>query len=228
MLLQELAETSGVSVASIKYYRREGLLPAGERVTATRQEYDRRHLERLRLVGTLREEAGASISDIRALVQVLDDPDQPLLTALEIAQAIALGLPAAPHDAPVPPDEDARVRPLLAELGWPDIPSGPRAALDALLRSMEAAAIPAGPEVLARYGRLLDELARGDLAAMHRPAEAAADAAEEPSDDVVVTRVVAGTVSYGRLAQVLRALGHASLSVAAYDLIDGGRPRPGR
>ena len=57
MLLHELAETTGVSAASIKYYRREGLLPPGERITSTRQDYGRAHVERLafdRLVRILR------------------------------------------------------------------------------------------------------------------------------------------------------------------------------
>ena len=51
MLLHELSETTGISVASIKYYRREGLLPPGERMTATRQDYGRAHVERLEQIG---------------------------------------------------------------------------------------------------------------------------------------------------------------------------------
>ena len=36
MQLKDLSSQSGVSAASIKYYLREGLLPAGETVHATR------------------------------------------------------------------------------------------------------------------------------------------------------------------------------------------------
>ena len=46
MILHELAETTGVSAASIKYYRREGLLPPGERITTTRQDYGRAQIGR--------------------------------------------------------------------------------------------------------------------------------------------------------------------------------------
>lgn len=212
MLLNELALASGVSVASIKYYRREGILPPGERITATRADYGQRHLERLRLVGVLRDVAGASIADIVALVRVLDDPDRPLVDALEIAQALASGLPAASHDDPVPSDEDPLVGEVIVELGWPDVPSGPRAALDRLLRGMREAHLPARRDVVLRYARLLGELARGDLEAMTRDVDRAAG--EPPSDDVVVTRAVTGMVSYERLARILRALGHASLSLA--------------
>lgn len=220
MLLNELAEASGVSVASIKYYRREGILPPGERITRTRADYGQRHLERLRLVGVLREVAGASIADIVTLVRVLDDPDRPLVDALEIAQALASGLPAAPHDAPVPDDEDPLVREVIGELGWPDLSSGPRAALDQLLRGMREGNLPVRRDVLLRYARLLGELAQGDLEAMTREVEpdggdvSVMPEAAAPSDDVVVARAVTGMVSYERLARILRALGHASLSMA--------------
>lgn len=44
MRLSELSKQSGVTTATIKYYLREGLLPPGERVTATQAEYDESHL----------------------------------------------------------------------------------------------------------------------------------------------------------------------------------------
>ena len=88
ILLNALAEVSNTTTASIKFYRREGLLPAGTRLAATRQDYDRGHAERLQLIRVLREEAGATIPDIRALVTLIDDPRRPLVDALEIAQAL--------------------------------------------------------------------------------------------------------------------------------------------
>lgn len=219
MLLQELAAASGVSVASIKFYRREGLLPPGERITATRQDYGQAHLDRLGLIAVLREEADASIPDIRALVTVLDDPSRPVVHALEIAQAIAAGLPAAMHADAVPDDEDPLVGELVRGLGWPDISSGPRAALDRQLSSMRAAGVPVTSATALRYGRVLGELAAGDLEAMRRPVDEEANPCrpEEPSRDVVVRRAVLGMVAYERLAQVVRALALASLSVAAED-----------
>ena len=88
ILLNALAEVSNTTTASIKFYRREELLPAGTRLTATRQDYDQGHVERLQLIRVLREEAGATIPDIRALVTLIDDPRRPLVDALEIAQAL--------------------------------------------------------------------------------------------------------------------------------------------
>ena len=92
MLLHELAEATGVSAASIKYYRREGLLPPGERITTTRQDYGRAHVERLELIQVLREVAGAPIARIARVTALLDDPDVPLIEVLAESQTLALGL----------------------------------------------------------------------------------------------------------------------------------------
>lgn len=221
MLLNALAEVSNTTTASIKFYRREGLLPAGTRLTATRQDYGQGHVERLQLIRVLREEAGATIPDIRALVTVIDDPRRPLVNALEIAQSLAEGL--SPSEAGGPPGhrEDPMIRDLLTQLGWPDVASGPRRALGELLEGMRAAGSPVDRGVLLRYGRALDELTRVDIAGMHEPAQPPVDslsgdtggAGETPSRDVIVARAVWGMVSCDRLTRVLRALGHVSHSV---------------
>ncbi len=39
MLMAELSRRSGVPVATVKYYLREGLLPSGVTTSATRAEY---------------------------------------------------------------------------------------------------------------------------------------------------------------------------------------------
>ena len=46
MRMSELSRLSGVSVTTIKYYLREGLLPAGRQLSATQAEYDGSHLRR--------------------------------------------------------------------------------------------------------------------------------------------------------------------------------------
>jgi len=53
VLMAELSRSSGVPVATIKYYLREGLLPPGEATSATRAEYDETHLRRLQLIRAL-------------------------------------------------------------------------------------------------------------------------------------------------------------------------------
>lgn len=215
MLLHELSTASGVSEASIKYYRREGLLPPGRSITSTRQDYGLPHLDRLALIGVLRQECGASVPDIRALVTLIDDPDVPVVRLLEIAQAIAAGLPAQTHEEPIPRDEDPVVAETIRALGWPDMASVPRAALDRLLRSMRTAGSPVTAETAQRYATVLGELAAGDMELLRRPRPDHPPEDEHPSRDVIVRRAVLGMVSYERLAQVMRALALASVSVAA-------------
>ena len=91
MQLNELSQRSGVSTASIKYYLREGLLPAGEAIHATRAEYSATHLERLELIQALRQIVGLNIGQIRGLVKMADD-GAPRLDLLAAVQRVVLNL----------------------------------------------------------------------------------------------------------------------------------------
>lgn len=73
MRLSELSERSGVSAATIKYYLREGLLPAGRRVTATQADYDEEHLRRLRLVRALIQVGRVPVATAREVLAAVDD-----------------------------------------------------------------------------------------------------------------------------------------------------------
>ena len=211
MLLAELAEASGVSAASIKYYRREGLLPAGERLTATRQAYGPAHLERLELIQVLREVAGAPIVRIAQLTTILDDPEQPLLSALAAGQLIALGLPVEEPGAELPERaEHPSIAPLLSHLGWPEVDTAPRRALDELLRSLESWGMPTDLEVLRRYAEPVAEIAQADVASIR---DQPGQPGPEVSDDLQVMRAVAGAIAFDRMIQLLRALGHTSYSI---------------
>lgn len=211
MLLHELSAASGCSAASIKYYRREGLLPAGERVTATRQEYGPRHLERLQLIQVLREIADAPIARIRLLTGLLDDPRVPLLRCLEEAQAIALGSDTVDGESAARRPEHPTVTALLSQMDWPDIDSVPRRALDEVLHTLAGWEMPDDLETVMRYAKPVTEIARGDVGSL----QGEPSGAEEHGDDLVILRAVAGAIAFDRLVQVLRALGHLSLSVQA-------------
>jgi DNA-binding transcriptional MerR regulator len=81
MKVSELAERAGVSVATIKYYIREGLLPPPPLKTGrTMGYYDRAYLERLIAIRKLREEHFLPIRVIRTILE--EHGDQPL-TRLE-------------------------------------------------------------------------------------------------------------------------------------------------
>ncbi|WP_270408338.1 MerR family transcriptional regulator [Brachybacterium paraconglomeratum] len=217
MLLHELAEATGVSAASIKYYRREGLLPPGERITTTRQDYGRAHVERLELIQVLREVAGAPIARIARVTALLDDPDVPLIEVLAESQTLALGLEDPADGAETAGGEHPSIAPLLAHLGWPDVDSAPRRALDRLLHSLEEWEAPTDLGMLLRYGEPMAQIARSDVDWMSTGAgpAGARPAGAEPSvsQDVAVMRAVAGAIAFDRLVRLLRLLGHASFSI---------------
>ncbi|MGP5056178.1 MerR family transcriptional regulator [Brachybacterium paraconglomeratum] len=221
MLLHELAEATGVSAASIKYYRREGLLPPGERITTTRQDYGRAHVERLELIQVLREVAGAPIARIARVTALLDDPDVPLIEVLAESQTLALGLedPTDEESAAGGADgaqaaggEHPSIAPLLAHLGWPDVDSAPRRALDRLLRSLEEWEAPTDLGMLLRYAEPMAQIARSDVDWMSTGA-VPAGAGPSVSQDVAVMRAVAGAIAFDQLVRLLRLLGHASFSI---------------
>src|SRR5882672_3579436 len=69
MRIGELAERAGVSIATIKFYIREGLLPPASKKTGrTMAFYDQAYLERLQLVRSLREEHFLPLRVIRAVL----------------------------------------------------------------------------------------------------------------------------------------------------------------
>jgi DNA-binding transcriptional MerR regulator len=74
MRVSELSQVTGVPVATIKYYLREGLLPPGTPTSATSAAYDERHVERLGLVRALVEVGRLPIARVRAVVEALERP----------------------------------------------------------------------------------------------------------------------------------------------------------
>ena len=72
MKISQLAERSGVPLSSIKFYLREGLLPAGLRSAPNQARYGPGHLERLALIRALREVAGLPLEAVRSVLRELD------------------------------------------------------------------------------------------------------------------------------------------------------------
>jgi AcrR family transcriptional regulator len=65
LTISELSERSGLPVSTIRYYVREGLIPAGQRLSRTRILYNGEHLKALETIKSLRA-AGMPVTDIRS------------------------------------------------------------------------------------------------------------------------------------------------------------------
>jgi AcrR family transcriptional regulator len=82
LTVSDLADRSGLPVSTVRYYVREGLIPAGRRLSRTRILYDGDHLEALETIKSLRG-AGVSLTEIRSrAAHVSDSPSDS-----EIAEA---------------------------------------------------------------------------------------------------------------------------------------------
>ncbi|MEU2333639.1 MerR family transcriptional regulator [Streptomyces sp. NPDC006654] len=118
MRLARLSERSGVPVATIKYYLREGLLPPGRQVNTTTAEYDEAHLRRLRLVRAMIQVGRVPVAKVREVLGHVDD--ESLGRTIRVGAAL-WALPQVPE-----PDEDdeyvraahREVGALLTTLGW--------------------------------------------------------------------------------------------------------------
>ncbi|MEU9409778.1 MerR family transcriptional regulator [Streptomyces sp. NPDC048281] len=118
MRLARLSERSGVPVATIKYYLREGLLPPGRQVNATTAEYDEEHLRRLRLVRAMIQVGRIPVATVREVLGHVDDDS--LGRTIRVGAAL-WALPQLPE----PDEDDEYVRAahreadtLLDTLGW--------------------------------------------------------------------------------------------------------------
>lgn len=86
MRIGDLAKTTGVPVATLKFYLREGLLPAGTPTAVNQAEYDDVHVRRVKLVRALLHLGGLSIADAQRVLAAVDDETMPIHDALGVAQ----------------------------------------------------------------------------------------------------------------------------------------------
>ncbi|MEU9510730.1 MerR family transcriptional regulator [Micromonospora sp. NPDC048170] len=82
--ISELSRQSGVSVPTIKFYLREGLLPAGLPTGRNQADYSERHLRRIRLIRTLTGIAGLDLSSVREILAAIDDDEIALRDAYQV------------------------------------------------------------------------------------------------------------------------------------------------
>jgi DNA-binding transcriptional MerR regulator len=197
MKISELSERSGVPVATVKFYIREGMLPRGESVSATRAEYGDEHLARLRLIAALADVRGLPLARVRDILALVDAPsDDPIET---LGRAVG----ALPPYTDVSRDDFPRARAAIAELGLTyDADFTAVAQLDEALRALEGAGLDASPAALRRYGDAMREVAAAEIAPV----------AGMPLDEAVPYAVL-GTALYEPVMLALRRLAHHHLLV---------------
>ncbi|HEX2028546.1 MAG TPA: MerR family transcriptional regulator, partial [Nitriliruptorales bacterium] len=190
--ISELSRTTGVSVATIKYYLREGLLPPGQATAPNQADYSDVHVHRLRLVRVLREVGGLRIDAIREVVRAVEDPERSLHEVLGVAHRAI-----SPGGAACGPSELAEVDELLAHLGWEVSPDAPdRHELAGALASLRSLGRDVDVRTFLPYAHAVEPLAGGEVQSLR---------ADTPAE-VAVEHAVVGTVVYGAALAALRRL----------------------
>ncbi len=196
MRISQLSARTGVPVATIKFYLREGMLMPGEATSATQAVYDDRHVERVALIRALSDVAGLPLQKVKVVLGLIEHPDASLFDTL--GQAVA-ALPPYLDDAEPP---YPRARAVLAEIGQVyDERYAAVAQLERALEAVETAGIPMTSERLAVYAEHLRAIAAYDLAQMP---------GGEPES--AVEYAVLGTALYEPVVAALRRLAHQDIA----------------
>ncbi|MFF1777412.1 MerR family transcriptional regulator [Streptomyces virginiae] len=173
MKISELSRRTGVPVASIKYFLRQGLLPAGRATAATLAEYGEEHAQRLRLIKALTTLGGLSIAATREVLGAVDQAhsSESALGAVSYALPVpvaaqgAAGQEAAPESqAAAEETAGAEVAQLLADLDWQAPSTSPHVqGLTVALEELRRLDAQYAPGELAAYAELAQSVARLDL-----------------------------------------------------------------
>jgi DNA-binding transcriptional MerR regulator len=211
MRMAELSRWTTAPIPTIKYYQREGLLPAGERTSPNQVRYDERHVRRIKLVRALIEVAGLSIADIRTLVTTMDAPQAGLHKIFGAAQH-ALSNPREHADGQAPVAAQREIEEFIARRGWRvkrDNPSiGTAATVLATWRDLTQHGLAQRDlgAFLDDYADAVERIAAVDLAAVNN----------QGSTDDMVQVVVIGTLLGDVLLTALRRLAHEDASARLF------------
>lgn len=216
MRIAELSRRSGVAVATIKYYLREGVLPPGERTSPNQASYDDTHVHRLRLVRALVDVGGLSIAAVREVLETVDAPDPAVGKTLGTVQLAVFRSPP-PTDDPARAAAEEAVATLIDTLGWDCPPDHPAAqALVGVLVTAGSLGHERLVEVLPRYAAACAAVAESDLDYLD-----GADGLDDMLESVVV-----GIVLGDSALAALRRLAQVNEALKRYPHPEGASPSP--
>ncbi len=204
--MAELSQRSGVSIATIKFYLREGLLPPGTATGRNQADYPEDHLRRLRLIRALIDVGGLTVAAAKNVLQAIDDPAVYGHELLGVAHSSIAKQSRWDRSAPQWHAARREVAERITKLGWRVYPQA--VALDQLADAV-AAMRELGQEdllsLLDIYAPAMEKLAQKEVEAVVARGERAA----------MVEGVITGTVLGEAILTALRRLAqeHASASL---------------
>jgi DNA-binding transcriptional MerR regulator len=203
--MSELSRVSGVPIPSVKYYLREGLLPAGRRAAANQAEYGDEHVARLRLIRALLDVGGLSVASAREVLEAVDDSDRPLASVFDVAQRSVSR--ADLYTVPSPGPAAERIDSLVAERDWHVSPGNPgRIGAAGVVNAFLRINRPELVGLLDRYAEAAEIVARADLTAV----------AGQGDVEGMAETVVAGTVLGDAMFAALRRMAQEHVTSELY------------
>ncbi len=218
MRISELSRVTGIPVATIKFYLREGLVPEGVRTSPNQAQYDDAHVQRLRLVRALVGVGGLSLAATKDVLSHIDEPARATLDLLGTAhQAVA---PALPDEVELAPAVE-----LLQRWGWSSCLGAPEhhaakgadrdpgrrgvdegvAGLAVALAALEDAGFIVDVDRMDTYADAMMQVARAEI-----------DDLPTDTPGAAVRYVVLGTVLVEPVLLALRRLAQREASVARF------------
>src|SRR5690349_8570967 len=91
MRISELSRAAAVPVPTIKFYLREGLLPAGRATGRNQAQYGPAHVRRLRLIRALTTAGRLDLAAVREILGVLEDDTLPAPSLYGQVDRVLLG-----------------------------------------------------------------------------------------------------------------------------------------
>jgi DNA-binding transcriptional MerR regulator len=173
MKISELAEASGETIPTIKFYIRERLLPPGESVARTQARYDAWLLLRMDLIRSLRVELGMSVEKFREVLLEANNGGEAMLAAgLRGANQSRHGAPKQDASSPEMGKAWQLLSTLERDLNWEvhpdDLSAGDVAeAVATILRAMPDSGIE---ESLIEYARVMKDVADAEIPESFDPA----------------------------------------------------------
>jgi DNA-binding transcriptional MerR regulator len=162
--ISELSDRTGVPVATIKYYLREGLLPEGDKRTPRLTDYDDRHVRRLELLRILRDVGDVPVDGLRRLVAATEARGATVHDLFAVA-ADALA-PTPPSTGTALAETRAVADAMIEQAGWHHVRE------DSVDRDNLAATLelvrrfhthPPDPGEITPYVALADQIARHEI-----------------------------------------------------------------
>jgi DNA-binding transcriptional MerR regulator len=163
MKMAELSRESGVSIATIKFYLRDGLLAPGERTQANQADYNDQHLKRLRLIRAMVGLAQMPLAAVREVLEALDDPERRAHAVFGVAQRGVMPRIAPEPDAP----KSERLVSLAEQREWTETEDNPAWQVAAnVLHTYANLGAEDLTSVLEAYAEAAEIVARADIAAI--------------------------------------------------------------